>query len=135
MIKHPVIHPPFQFHSFTSSPFSVVRTRSFWIGSLLIDKVEVSRIDDGIEKIGSDKDWVHLPKGISQEDQSTSQAEIPEGHRDNAFFPLFRGDPLDDEPHRKHRLPDETENQPEVQLELWISHRKVLQEIGHETKK
>jgi len=112
----------------------MVYVGGFRIGLLLIDKVEVSRIDDGIEKIGSDKNRIHLANGISQEDQSTSQTEIPEGHRDDAFFPLFRGDPLDDEPHCKHRLSDETENQPEVQLELWISHGYVLQEIGHETK-
>ena len=105
------------------------------MGLFLIDKVEVSKVDDRVEEIGSDEDRIHLPSSIGQEDQSSSQTEVPKSHWDNTFFPLFRSDPLDDEPHRKHRLPDETENQPEVQLELWISHRKVLQEIGHETKK
>jgi len=93
------------------------------IGFLLIDEVEVSRIDDGIKKVGSDKDWVHLANGISQEDQSASQAEIPESHWDDAFLPLFRGNPLDNEPHRKHRLPDKAKNHPEVQLKFWILHR------------
>jgi hypothetical protein len=89
---------------------------------LLVDEVEVSKVDDRIEKIGSDKNRVHLAKGIGQEDQSTSQAEIPEGHRDDTLFPFLRGDPLDEEPHRKHRLSNETENHPEVKLKLGISH-------------
>jgi hypothetical protein len=133
-MKHPGSHPPFQFHSFTSSPFSRVGLRDFLIRSLLVDEVEVSRIDDGIEKVGNDKDRVHLPKGIGQEDQSASQAEIPEGHWNDTLFLFLRRNPLNDKSHRKHRLSDETENQPEVQLELWISYGEVLQEISHETK-
>jgi hypothetical protein len=99
----------------------MVYVGGFRIALLLIDKVEVSKVDDRIEKIGSDEDRIHLPNRIGQEDQSSPQAEVPEGHWDDAFFPLFRGNPLDDEPHRKHRLSQKTEEHPEVKLKLWIS--------------
>jgi len=91
------------------------------MGLFLIDKVEVSKVDDGIEKIGSDEDRIHLPNSVGQEDQSSPQAEVPKGHGDDALFSLFRSDPLDDEPHRKHRLSHKTEEHPEVKLKLWIS--------------
>lgn len=107
----------------TGFTFSMVRVRSFGIALFLIDKVEVSKVDDRVEEIGSDEDRIHLPSSIGQEDQSSSQTEVSKSHGDNTFFPLFRSDPLDDEPHRKHRLSNKTEEHPEVKLKLWISQR------------
>ncbi len=108
--------------------------RGFYIGFLLIDKIEVSKIDDGVEKIGGDEDRVHLSKGIGQKDQPPSQAEIPEGDRDDTLFPFLGGNPLKDEPHGKHRLSEKTEDQPEVQMEFGIPYRKVSKKISHEAK-
>lgn len=114
---------------------SMGRLRGPRFGSLFIDEVKISKIDDRVEKIGEDKDWIHLPDSIGQKNQSPCQAKIPESYRDNTLFSLFRGNPLDDEPHRKHRLPKETKDQPEVQLEFWIPHRKVSKKIGHQITK
>jgi hypothetical protein len=94
--------------------------RGFHIGFLLIDKIEVSEVDDGVKKIGGDKDRIHLSHGIGQKDQSPSQAEIPEGHWDDTLFSLLGRNPLNDEPHGEHRLTYKTENHPKVDLELRI---------------
>jgi len=40
--------------------------------------VKVSKIDKGIEKKRSNEDRVHLSDGTGQEDQPSSQAQIPE---------------------------------------------------------
>jgi hypothetical protein len=95
--------------------------RGFHLGFLLIDKIEVSEVDDGVKKIGGDKDRIHLSNGIGQKDQSPSQAEIPESDWDYTLLSLLRGNPLNDEPHGKHRLTEKTENHPEVDLEFRIS--------------
>jgi len=100
------------------------------IGFLLIDKIEVPEVDDGVKKIGSDKDRIHLSNSIGQKDQSPSQAEIPEGDWDDTLLSLLRGNPLNNEPHGKHRLTEKTENHPEVDLELWIPQREVMKKIG-----
>ena len=119
--KQPMTHPPFLFHLFTSLSFSSLLMRGFHIGFLLIDKIEVPEVDDGVKKIGGDKDRVHLSNGIGQKDQSPSQAEIPEGDWDDTLLSLLRGNPLNDEPHGKHRLTEEPKKDPKIQLEFWIS--------------
>ena len=58
--------------------------------------------------------------GIKEDNQSAGQTEKPERDRDDALLLFLRGDPLNDEPHGKHRLPDEPEDQPEVQMEFGI---------------
>ncbi len=59
-MKHPMINLSIPFRSVTIFPFSMVLIRSFRIGFFLIDKVKVSKVDDGVEKISSDEDRVHL---------------------------------------------------------------------------
>jgi hypothetical protein len=99
-----------------------------------VDEVNVSKIDDGVQKIRRDEDRVHLPNRIGEEDQPSSQAEIPESHWDDALSPFLRGNPLNDKPHGKHRLPNETEEHPEVQLKSRVPYRKSLKKTGHEIK-
>jgi hypothetical protein len=105
------------------------------MASSLVDEVEISKVDDRVEKIGSDEHRVHLPDRISQKDQSPSQAEIPEGHRNHTFLPFLRGDPLDYKPHGKHGLTGKTEEDPEVQLKFGIPDRQTLKKIGDEPEK
>jgi len=63
--------------------------------------------------------------GIKKDNQPTGQAEIPKRDRNDALFLFLRGDPLNQEPHGKHRLSDETKDQPEVQMKFWIPRGEV----------
>ena len=104
-------------------------------GLLLADEIEIPKINDRVKKIGSDKDRVHLPDGVGEENQPSPQAEIPEGNGNDTLLLLLRGDPLDDESHGEHCLPEKAEEQPEVQLKLRILYRQVLEKIGYKIKK
>jgi len=90
-----------------------------------MNKIEVPEVDEVPGKVGENEDWIHLVDGVSQQDQPSSQAEVPEGDRNHALLFLLRCDPLDQETHGKHGLADKTNNDPEVDPELRVLLNKI----------
>jgi len=64
--------------------------------------------------------------GINEDNQTPGQTEIPERDRDDALFLFLRGDPLNQESHGEHGLPNEAKDQPKVQMVLGILGREVF---------
>jgi hypothetical protein len=87
---------------------------------LFIDEIEISEIDKIPGEISQDKNRVHPMDGVKKDNQSSYQTEVPERDwNDTLLFPLG-GDPLNKESHGEHRLADEPEDKPEVELEFRI---------------
>jgi hypothetical protein len=55
--------------------------------------------------------------GIKEKDKTSGKAEVPEGDRNKTRLLFFGFNPLDEKPHGEHRLADEADNDPEVNLE------------------
>jgi hypothetical protein len=101
----------------------------------LVNKIKVSEIDKIPWQIGQNKNRIHSMNGIKEDNQPPGQTEIPERDRNDTFFLFLRGDPLNQEPHGKHGLSDEAEDQPKVQMELGILGREVFKQIDRKTQK
>ena len=89
------------------------------MGSMLFlaYEVQIPEVDEIAGQISQDKDRVLPVYGINEKDQPSGKAEIPEGDRNKTGLLSFGFNPLDKKPHGEHRLADEADNDPEVNLE------------------
>src|SRR3990172_12388260 len=98
----------------------------------LVNKIEISQVDKISWHIGQDENGVHPVNGIKEDDQPSRQAEEPEGDWNDTFLLPLRSNPLNDEPHGKHQLADEAEDQPEIEMESRISEGEITKEIRND---
>ena len=80
-------------------------------------EVQIPEVDKIPGEIGQDKDRVLSVYGIKEKDKTSGKAEVPEGDRNKTRLLFFGFNPLDEKPHGEHRLADEADNDPEVNLE------------------
>jgi len=79
-----------------------------------VDEPEVSRVDEDAEALAGDEDGVADAHGVAQEDESATQAQIPERGWDDALPAAFGSDPLDEKAGTEEGLPSEADGYPDV---------------------
>lgn len=80
------------------------------------DEIDVSQIDKNAQTLPQNENDIFSVYSIGEDDQSTCQAEVPEGFRYDAFPCALAGDPLIDKAHHEHALTKQAKRNPRCEL-------------------
>src|SRR5579864_8499390 len=94
------------------------------------DEINNPQINEYPETLSQNENDILFMQGISENNQTTTEAEIPECFRYHAFTRAFAGDPLIDKAHHEQKLACESENHPCIKMGAQPIKR-CMQKIAH----
>lgn len=78
-----------------------------------VNQHEIPHVDEASDTLSGDEDGIFAIDRVCKRDESPDQAHIPECCGNPALGMFFRGNPLDNPPHEKGSLSDESDDEPE----------------------
>src|ERR1051325_483431 len=75
-----------------------------------LNQDEVANVNERVRQIREDTDRIAPKHKVKTHNDAPGDAPVPKRHGNDTFTLSFRGDPLDDETHRKNQVSDQAEN-------------------------
>src|SRR5260221_13328906 len=84
--------------------------------SMAVNEHQIPGVDDESGSLAEDDDRIATQQAVNRHEHPSPQRQPPEAHRDMALAPALRRNPLNNEPRRKNRLADESEQRDQIPL-------------------
>ena len=97
---------------FPHAPCSL--SRIGFLSSLPVNEMEISGIDKNPGALSHYKYWISPVNGITEQNDSAGEAQVPEGDGNQATAVPLAVNPLNEKAHAKRCLPYKTYGQPKV---------------------